>query len=170
MTTHQKDFFFVSQLKLQRIWRALASMMLLSLSCLLKMENSIDKPDFGRQSPPSEILTPTTMPVTVVQYDPAWPNHFQQILQKLRRYLEHCGVQYIAIDHVGSTAVPGLAAKPNIDVVIEVPDAYNAEAAREALTHEPPPEEHYKCIGDGGIRGRISMKLHDRSRVPDQSM
>ena len=89
--------------------------------------------------------------VTVAGYDTAWPDQFEHISQKLKMYLDRCKVQYLSIEHVGSTAVPGLAAKPNIDMIIEVPDLRNAQMAKEALTHEPPPQEHYKCIGDGGM-------------------
>ena len=136
-------------------------------------EEMIDEQDRERQresSSPENYLPPVRLPIPVVEYDPAWPDHFERISQKLRHYLDLCHVRYHAIDHVGSTAVPGLVAKANIDIIIEVPDETNAEAAKEVLTYEPPPEEHYKCIGDGGIRGRISMKLHDRSSVPAQSM
>ncbi|ETI28963.1 hypothetical protein G647_01415 [Cladophialophora carrionii CBS 160.54] len=111
------------------------------------------------------------MPViSVVEYDPAWPDHFKQIAEKLSYYLNLCGVEYLAIEHVGSTAVAGLIAKPIIDIIIEVPDACNAELAKEALVYEPPPEAHYKCIGDGGIRGRLSMKFQGQRVVPSQSV
>lgn len=108
--------------------------------------------------------------VSVVDYDSAWPSKFQAISQKLEYYLSTSGVKYSSIEHVGSTAVPGLAAKPNIDIIIEVPDAEHAAKAKEALIHEPSPEEHYKCWGDGGIKGRISMKPHSRDELPDQSV
>jgi GrpB-like predicted nucleotidyltransferase (UPF0157 family) len=108
--------------------------------------------------------------ISVVQYDPAWPDHFQRIAEQLSYYLGLRGVEYLAIEHVGSTAVAGLAAKPVIDIIIEVPDACNAEMAKEALIHEPPPEAHYKCIGDGGIRGRLSMKMHGQNAVPSQNV
>ncbi|KAJ9604901.1 hypothetical protein H2200_010290 [Cladophialophora chaetospira] len=132
----------------------------------------VDRPGFQIDLAPSdfseeEVPIPS---VTVVEYDLQWPDQFQRIAEKLRSYLDYCGAKYLVIEHVGSTAVPGLAAKPNIDITIEVPDARNAEIAKEALIHEPPPEEHYRCFGDGGIRGRISMKPHDRSFVPTQSV
>ncbi|KAK5062989.1 hypothetical protein LTR84_005065 [Exophiala bonariae] len=108
--------------------------------------------------------------VTILEYDPNWPIQFHIIAKKLKKYLDLCSVTYRLIEHVGSTAVPGLAAKPNIDIVITVPDAENAAKAREALVHEPSPEEHYKCYGDGGIHGRISMKPHVRNPLADQSV
>ncbi|KAF2832457.1 acyl-CoA N-acyltransferase [Ophiobolus disseminans] len=58
------------------------------------------------------------MSVVVVSYDSAWPQHFQQIKAELEPHLQD--VPYISIEHVGSTAVPGLAAKPIIDVDIIV--------------------------------------------------
>jgi GrpB-like predicted nucleotidyltransferase (UPF0157 family) len=108
--------------------------------------------------------------ISVIQYDPAWPDHFQRIAEQLSYYLGLRGAEYLAIEHVGSTAVAGLAAKPIIDITIEVPDACNAEMAKEALIHEPPPEAHYKCIGDGGIRGRLSMKMHGQCAIPGQNV
>lgn len=115
-----------------------------------------------------DIISPPT--VVVLEYDPSWPVQFHTIATKLKKYLDICSVPYTLIEHVGSTAIPGLAAKPNIDIIITVPDAENAAKAREALVHEPSPEEHYRCYGDGGIRGRISMKPHVRNRLADQSV
>ncbi|KEF57433.1 uncharacterized protein A1O9_05350 [Exophiala aquamarina CBS 119918] len=117
-----------------------------------------------------QMATPSLSTVTVVAYDPAWPLLFEGISEKLKQYLEKCAVTYELLEHVGSTAVPGLPAKPNIDIIITVPDAENADKAKEALIHEPSPEGHYKCYGDGGIRGRISLKPHVRHPLQDQSI
>ncbi|KAJ9634035.1 uncharacterized protein PV06_08509 [Exophiala oligosperma] len=127
-------------------------------------------PGQSSELPPVAAGTAPLPTVTVVEHDPSWPSKFQEILQKLEGYLSTSGVRYTAIEHVGSTAVPGLAAKPNIDIIIEVPDAENAAKAKEALIHEPSPEEHYKCWGDGGIKGRISMKPHSRNEALEQSV
>jgi GrpB-like predicted nucleotidyltransferase (UPF0157 family) len=56
-------------------------------------------------------------PITVVAYDPAWPEIFRQLGAQLRAAL---GGVALRIDHIGSTAVPGLAAKPIVDVQISV--------------------------------------------------
>ena len=53
----------------------------------------------------------------VVDYDPAWPRLFASLGRDLRAALGNAALR---IDHVGSTAVPGLAAKPIIDVQISV--------------------------------------------------
>lgn len=55
--------------------------------------------------------------VEIVPYDPNWPLEFAQIAADLRRGL---GDLALRIDHIGSTAVPGLAAKDVIDVQITV--------------------------------------------------
>lgn len=55
----------------------------------------------------------------IASYDPAWPGMFDELGQRLRRAL---GPMADRIDHIGSTAVPGLAAKPVIDVQVSVPD------------------------------------------------
>lgn len=54
----------------------------------------------------------------VVPYDANWPSQFQEIAGRLRQSL---GDQALRIDHIGSTAVPGLDAKPVIDIQISVP-------------------------------------------------
>jgi len=56
--------------------------------------------------------------VTLADYDPAWPERFRQEAAHLRACLPR---ELIGrIEHFGSTAVPGLAAKPVIDILVEV--------------------------------------------------
>ncbi|QMW64706.1 GrpB family protein [Mumia sp. ZJ1417] len=57
--------------------------------------------------------------VTVVPYDPAWPLTYVQVAQAVR---DTVGDGVVALAHVGSTAVPGLAAKPVIDIDLVVAD------------------------------------------------
>jgi GrpB-like predicted nucleotidyltransferase (UPF0157 family) len=59
-------------------------------------------------------------PVTLVDYDPAWPAQFEREAARIRAAL---GVDALRVEHVGSTSVPGLAAKPIIDIVLVVPDS-----------------------------------------------
>ena len=56
-------------------------------------------------------------PIIVVPYAPQWPVRFTQLATQLRQALGDVAVR---IDHIGSTAVPGLAAKPIIDIQISV--------------------------------------------------
>ena len=58
-------------------------------------------------------------PVVLVPYDPGWPARFEGLRDRFERAL---GAAARRIDHVGSTAVPGLAAKPVIDVQVSVLD------------------------------------------------
>jgi hypothetical protein len=55
--------------------------------------------------------------IEIVPYDPAWPERFAQLGGELRGAL---GGVALRIDHIGSTAVPGLAGKPVVDVQISV--------------------------------------------------
>jgi GrpB-like predicted nucleotidyltransferase (UPF0157 family) len=55
--------------------------------------------------------------IRIDPYDPAWPDRFAELGRRLRGAL---GDVALRIDHIGSTAVPGLAAKPVIDVQISV--------------------------------------------------
>ena len=57
--------------------------------------------------------------IEVSEYDPAWPERFERLRAEYARALA-AGVPAAAIEHVGSTSVPGLAAKPIIDVDIVV--------------------------------------------------
>lgn len=62
---------------------------------------------------------PSAAKVEVVDYDPAWAGRFHWWRGRLRGLL---GETAVAIDHLGSTAVPGLAAKPTVDILVSVPD------------------------------------------------
>lgn len=57
--------------------------------------------------------------VEVVDYNLAWPARYEQYAARLREIL---GERLLLIEHIGSTSVPGLAAKPVIDIVIGVVD------------------------------------------------
>jgi GrpB-like predicted nucleotidyltransferase (UPF0157 family) len=56
---------------------------------------------------------------SVVDYDPAWPAWYEETAAKLR---EAFGPDAIAIEHIGSTSVPGMAGKAALDVLVLVPD------------------------------------------------
>ncbi len=58
--------------------------------------------------------------IEIVAPDPAWPERFAA---ERARISEALGDRAISIEHVGSTAVPGLAAKPIVDVLVTVADA-----------------------------------------------
>ena len=84
--------------------------------------------------------------VTVTDYDPHWPEQFELLRKHLRPLLEKFNCR---LEHVGSTAVPGLAAKPVIDADCILSDGSQWPAVREAL-------ERFGFFhrGDGGLKGR----------------
>lgn len=59
------------------------------------------------------------MPIVIMAYDPQWPVLFAQLAAPIQQHLHH---HKVTIEHVGSTAVTGLAAKPVIDMDIVVHD------------------------------------------------
>lgn len=60
-----------------------------------------------------------TQKIEIVPYDPIWPQMFEEEAAKIKQAL---GSNCIAVHHVGSTAVPGLCAKPKIDIITVVKD------------------------------------------------
>ena len=58
--------------------------------------------------------------IVVADYDPDWPRLFQREARRIRAAL---GDRVLLLEHAGSTAVPGLAAKPQIDMVLAVADS-----------------------------------------------
>jgi GrpB-like predicted nucleotidyltransferase (UPF0157 family) len=89
-------------------------------------------------------------PVRIVPYDPAWPERFEEE----KRVLEDALGPWIVggVHHIGSTAVPGLAAKPTVDVMIGVESleaSADAQPAAEAVGYRcfpyRPDEFHWFC-------------------------
>jgi GrpB-like predicted nucleotidyltransferase (UPF0157 family) len=84
-------------------------------------------------------------PIAFSDYDPAWPARYEVESARIRGAL---GAQAALVEHVGSTSVPGMAAKPIVDIVLAVPNpAAEAEyvPALEAIgyrVHIREPEWH----------------------------
>jgi GrpB-like predicted nucleotidyltransferase (UPF0157 family) len=79
-------------------------------------------------------------PVVVVSYDQAWPSLFEEERARIEKAV---GPWVEEIEHIGSTAVPGLAAKPVIDVMVGVKSLENFPAfvgRLEAMGYEYVPE------------------------------
>jgi GrpB-like predicted nucleotidyltransferase (UPF0157 family) len=75
-------------------------------------------------------LRPLDGPVTLVEYDPGWPARYADLAAAIRSAL---GCAALRVEHVGSTSVPGLVAKPIIDVVLAVDDSAREDAYVPAL-------------------------------------
>jgi GrpB-like predicted nucleotidyltransferase (UPF0157 family) len=98
--------------------------------------------------------TAVTKKVEVVPYDHAWQARFQEIEQHLFSILTE---QDVRVEHVGSTSVPGLAAKPIIDIDIVLQNGEDFEAVKNALE-----ANGYTHIGDLGITGREVFKYEHK--------
>jgi len=70
-------------------------------------------------------LKPLTGPIPFVEYDPEWPRLFQREEARIRSIL---GDRVVRLEHTGSTSVPGLAAKPIIDITMAVADVLDEPA------------------------------------------
>lgn len=64
-------------------------------------------------------LQPHSGSIHLAEYDPEWPQLFEREARRIRTAL---GERALLLEHVGSTSVPGLAAKPVIDIVLVVAD------------------------------------------------
>ncbi len=70
-------------------------------------------------------LTPLTQPIQVVEYDPEWPQLFAREAVRVQATL---GDGVLMLEHIGSTSVPELAAKPKIDMLLVVANSANEPA------------------------------------------
>ncbi|KAI0469789.1 grpb/dephospho-CoA kinase [Xylariaceae sp. FL0804] len=69
-------------------------------------------------------------PLKVVPYDPAWPSHFQSLQSKI---MTAVGKSAVSVAHTGSTSIPGIPAKPIIDIDAVVSDVEDEAAYVPAL-------------------------------------
>jgi GrpB-like predicted nucleotidyltransferase (UPF0157 family)/mannose-6-phosphate isomerase-like protein (cupin superfamily) len=70
-------------------------------------------------------LKPLTSRIEIREYDPEWPRMFAREAERIRAAL---GERVLLLEHAGSTSVPGLPAKPKIDMVLVVPDSADEPA------------------------------------------
>ncbi|HEV8648038.1 MAG TPA: GrpB family protein [Actinomycetes bacterium] len=82
------------------------------------------------ESAPSHRCRKAGSHIEIVSYDPAWPGLFAELGRELRAGL---GEVALRIDHIGSTSVPGLAAKPIIDIQVSVASFEPLEAFKPPL-------------------------------------
>lgn len=102
------------------------------------------------------------MTIDIARYDPAWPKQFRAQASKLTDLLKPWLVTQV--EHIGSTSVPGLAAKPIIDMMAGVRDLDSARAAIPVLTshgythgqHRPATLWFHKA----GSEGELEQALH----------
>jgi GrpB-like predicted nucleotidyltransferase (UPF0157 family) len=124
-----------------------------------------------------------TPAIEIVPYDPGWPQQFEEERARLQTVL---GPMVRRIDHHGSTAVPGLAAKPIIDIQVSVDsldpiDAYRRPLATLGYVHVPhadddrcpffhrpgvwPHTHHVHVVVSGSDEERRTIAFRDYLRV-----
>lgn len=110
-------------------------------------------------------------PVVIVPYDPAWPDEFRRWAGCLRTTV---GSGALRIDHVGSTAVAGLPAKPILDIQLSVASLEPSEAYRPRLVaegwrfHPENPDRSKRFfLGPLGER-RIHLHVRPRGSLDEQ--
>ena len=75
-------------------------------------------------------LKPLVGPIQIVDYDPTWPTLFEREAGRVRAAL---GERALLLEHAGSTSIPGLAAKPKIDMLLVVANSADEPAYVPAL-------------------------------------
>ena len=131
---------------------------------------------------------PTQENIEIVPYDPGWPGAFEEEAARLRTALKTLALR---IDHHGSTAIPGLGAKPIIDIQISVAtlkplSTYGAKLEEVGYVHVPHPDDsfcpffhrpiqwphshHVHVVERGGREERRTLAFRDYLREdPDVS-
>ena len=104
-------------------------------------------------------------PIILSDYDPKWQNLFEEEKKLLLSSLHN---QINNVVHIGSTAIPGMKAKPTIDILLEIKDDTNLETLKTALrklgystTHDakrPPP--HLTLIKGYSMQGATGQTYH----------
>lgn len=84
--------------------------------------------------------------ISIVPYDPAWPKQYEEEKWELQKAL---GSLIVQIEHIGSTAVPGLGAKPIIDITIALKNIADVNGCVLPLENSG-----YEHLGENGIPGR----------------
>ena len=133
-------------------------------------EHLADMADEYPYDPPTrEIQEGEGGKINVVPYDPDWPNQFNTIKGELAELLQEGEVTWKSIEHIGSTSIPGLAAKPNIDIIVTVSSKDELEKAVEAFNWQRKVPRYTRYPNGGGIIGRESFKM-PKSVLPERSV
>lgn len=99
-----------------------------------RVPSTHDIATFSDDEPPEGespwVVAPVVEPIEIVEPDPSWPDAFETIASRVRSAL---GARALLVEHVGSTSVPGLPAKPVIDVDLIVASSHVEAAWAPAL-------------------------------------
>ncbi|MCP2291479.1 GrpB family protein [Nocardia amikacinitolerans] len=113
-------------------------------------------------------LKPYAVEIVIEDYNPAWPAWYAEDEAVIRAAL---GTLALRIEHTGSTAVPGLSAKPLIDILLVVPDAADEaayvpalEVAGYTLRIRQPDWYQHRCLVrrvEDGARWSVNLHVFD---------
>lgn len=99
----------------------------------------------------------TTFKIKVVPHDSDWSNKFGEEAMHLIAAL---GKNVVAVHHIGSTSIPGIYAKPVIDILVEVKDIKAVDTDHPAME-----SLGYEVMGEFGIPGRRYFRKDDRKEI-----
>jgi GrpB-like predicted nucleotidyltransferase (UPF0157 family) len=141
--------------------------------------------------PQPEYVTPIARadgPIKLAEYDPAWVEQFAREEMRTRTAL---GSRAVGVHHVGSTSVPGLAAKPVVDIVLLVGDSADEsayvpqlEAAGYVLQlrepewwehrllkdHNPDVQIHVFTVGSSEVERMLLFRDRLRSHIEERDL
>ena len=100
--------------------------------------------------------------IAVVDADPEWPKKFQEIAAYLSPFIAD---SIVRIEHVGSTSVPGLAAKPIIDIDVVVASEGQVPVVLGLIE-----SAGYRWVGDLTIKGREAFDPVGTTQMPDHHL
>ena len=90
-------------------------------------------------------------PVHLVEHRSEWASEFAAEQQRLAKSLS---LDLACIQHIGSTSVPGLVAKPIIDIMVGVPAYPPSAVVKQRLVRLG-----YEALGEAGVRGRAHFRM-----------
>ncbi|GAA4836370.1 GrpB family protein [Luteimicrobium xylanilyticum] len=112
----------------------------------------VTRPDDAARSRPTGLIGGIEKrEIRIVPADPAWPGRFEAERDRIRTAL---GARAMRIDHVGSTSVPGLAAKPIVDIDLSVADVEDED-------------DYLPALLDAGYVLRVREPGHRLVRTPE---
>src|SRR3954463_7125609 len=95
--------------------------------------------------------------VEVVRHDPLWRDAFEA---EAKRVAAALGENVVAVQHIGSTAIPNIYAKPIIDLLVEVREIAEVDGRSPAME-----SLGYEVMGEYGIPGRRYFRKDNREGI-----
>lgn len=127
-------------------------------------------------------------PIYLAPPDPSWPQQYAEVAGRIRQAL---GAVAVVVEHVGSTSIPGLAAKPFLDVLLLVPDPADEAAYVPRLEtagfllhvrepdwhqhrffrgHDPEVQIHVFAVGSGEAERMLLFRDRLRTNEEDRAL